>query len=341
MTFQPLLPLGVLLAVVGPLLVFTAVLAVRAARRWHSPTSGFGGWTRRFLMVLLLAAIGLGPSVPRTGVDTTVTAVDVFFVVDLTGSMAAEDYDGQKQRLDGVRADMQGITADIPGARYSIIAFDSQASRQLPLTTDARSVATWAQTAQREITMYSSGSLVDRPLDELTSALTGAAEQNPSNVRLVFFMSDGENTAEGTRRSYGDLARLVDGGAVLGYGTQEGGRMKEYDPVYANGGSPEGGYITDPTQPGTPDALSVIDEAELQAIAAELGIPYVHRTAPTETAPLTADVDPEQIAADGRRTLTSYHLVLWPLALLLAGLLALEAWSSGRHLGARVGVGRA
>lgn len=233
---------------------------------------------------------------------------------------------------------MQSITADIPGARYSIISFDSQASRQLPLTTDARSVTAWAQTLEREVTIYSQGSLVDRPLTELTRALTGASEQDPTNVRLVFFMSDGENTADGARRSYADLAPLVDGGAVLGYGTTQGGRMKEYDPIFNNGTDAEGDYIKDTTKDGSPDALSVLDPVQLQAVADEMGIPYVQRTEPTETADLVADVDPRQIAADGRRTLTSYQMVVWPFALVLALLLTLEAWDAGRRLGRTVGV---
>lgn len=339
MILQPLLPVPALVAIFLPLLGFTAFLAVRAARR----PSGTGhreawAWLRRFGIVLVVALIGIAPSVPRTGTDTSITAVDVFFVVDRTGSMAAEDYDGTQQRLEGVRADMQSIAADIPGARYSIISFDSQASRQLPLTTDARSVTAWTQTLEREVTIYSQGSLVDRPLSELTRALTGASEQNPSNVRLVFFMTDGENTAEGERRSFTDLAPLIDGGAVLGYGTEEGGRMKEYDPIFNNGQDAEGDYIKDTSKDGAPDALSILDPVQLQAIADEMGIPYVQRTAPAETAQLVADIDPQQIAADGRRTLTSYQMLLWPFALVLAALLALEAWDAGRRLGHTVGV---
>lgn len=339
MTLQPLLPVPALVAVFLPLLGFTVVLTVRALRR----PAGTGhreawAWLRRSGIVLAVALIGLGPSVPKTGTDTSVTAVDVFFVVDRTGSMAAEDYNGTEQRLEGVRADMLSITGDIPGARYSIISFDSQASRQLPLTTDARSVTAWTETLEREVTIYSQGSLVDRPLTELSRALTGASEQHPANVRLVFFMTDGENTAEGERRSFADLAPLIDGGAVLGYGTEEGGRMKEYDPIFNNGTSVEGDYIKDTTKDGAPDAFSVLDPVELQAIADEMGVPYVQRTAPTETADLVADIDPRQIATDGRRTLTSYQMFLWPFALVLALLLALEAWDAGRRLGHTVGV---
>ncbi|MBD5785815.1 VWA domain-containing protein [Cellulosimicrobium terreum] len=337
MTLQPLVPVWVLVVTLVPLLALTVWQAVVAGRPGPDgdprPGAPRLAWVRRGVVVLLLGLVGLGPSVVSTSKDDTVTNVDMFFVVDRTGSMAAEDYgvDGDQQRLDGVRADIVSLTESIPGARYSIISFDSQASRQLPLTTDARAIESWAQTFDREITLYSQGSLTDRPLDELTTALNGAAEQNPENVRLVFFLSDGEQTADGEPRSFADLAPLIDGGAVLGYGTSEGGRMKEHDPDVDDA---DAEYIVDPSQTGAdgvaPDALSMIDEDTLTALADQLGVPYEHLTEPTETASLVAGIDPEQVAADGRRDVSSYRPVVWPLALALAALLGVEAWFWGR-----------
>ncbi|MTG88618.1 VWA domain-containing protein [Cellulosimicrobium sp. BIT-GX5] len=332
-TLQPLVPVWALALLVLPLLGLAVWQAVVAGRPGPggAPRAGAprGAWLRRAGAVVLLGIIGLGPSVASTDRDTSVANVDMFFVVDRTGSMAAEDYgpQGGQERLDGVRHDITSLTEAIPGARYSIISFDSQASRQLPLTTDARAITSWADTFHREITRYSQGSLTDRPLDELRSALQGSAEQHPANVRLVFFLSDGEQTAEGEPRSFADLAPLVDGGAVLGYGTSEGGRMKEYDPDVA----PEDAeYIIDWSQQsedGEPvEALSVIDEETLNALAEQLGVPYVHRQEPGETASLVAGVDPQQVAADGRRDVTAYRPVVWPFALALVALLGVEAW---------------
>lgn len=333
MSLQPLVPVWALALVVVPLLALTVWQAVVAGRRGPDgavrPGAPRAAWLRRTGAVVLLALIGLGPSVASTDRDTSVTNVDMFFVVDRTGSMAAEDYGPaqEQERLDGVRHDVVSLTEAIPGARYSVISFDSQASRQLPLTTDARAITSWADTFRREITRYSQGSLTDRPLDELRSALEGSAELHPANTRLVFFLSDGEQTADGEPRSFADLAPLVDGGAVLGYGTPEGGRMKEYDPDVDPA---DAEYIVDWSQPsedGEPvAALSTIDEETLGTLAEQLGVPYVHRTEPTETASLVAGIDPEQVAADGRRDVTSYRPVVWPLALALVVLLGVEAW---------------
>ena len=336
MSLHPLLPVAVLLVVVLPLLVVTAVLAVRGLRAGSSTgRAQAAAWTVRFFLVLVVGVMGLGPSVPRTSTDSAAAAVDVFFVVDRTGSMAAEDYDGQAKRLDGAKADILSVVDEIPGARYSIISFDSQATRQLPLTTDTRAVRSWTETTDRELTYRSRGSLVDRPLDELARALQGSVEQRPANVRLVFFLSDGENTAKGQRASYADLAPLVDGGAVFGYGTEEGGQMRSLD-FSGDGDIEEGDYIVDYTT-GSP-GVSKLDPAELQAVADELGVPYLHRTAPGPTTEVTAGIDPDVIATDGRRAVTSYQPLLWPFAVVLTLLLGLEVWGSGRRIGRKVGL---
>lgn len=332
LTLQPLVPWWALAAILLPLLGLACWQVAVAGRRGpdgvRRPGAPRLAWVRRAAIVVVLAVVGLGPSTISANPDTTMTNVDVFFVVDRTGSMAAEDYDGTAERLDGVRHDIRSITADIPDARYSVISFDSQASRQLPLTTDARAITTWVETFKREITLYSKGSLTDRPLDELRSALEGSVAQHPANIRLVYFLSDGEQTAEGTPRSFAGLAPLIDGGAVLGYGTEQGGRMKEYDP-YSLPSAAE--YLKDYTETDangdTPDALSKIDEESLRTLAGQLGVPYVHRDTPTPTTAVVGDLDAEQIAADGRRNVSSYRVVVWPAALALAALLGWEAWS--------------
>lgn len=325
-------PLWVVAVVFLPLLTVCALAAVRARR---SGDGTLAAWLRRGGMVLALLAIALGPAVPST-TTTVATNVEVFFVVDRTGSMAAEDYDDGRPRLEGVRHDVEAIVEEMPGARYSVITFDSQAARQLPLTTDARAVRTWADTLVQEITAYSAGSAIDRPLPTLTAALEGAAERNPENVRIVFLLSDGENTrGDGTGdsepQSFADLAPLVDGGAVLGYGTAQGGQMRSYDGTDATGAGTDAPWILDESQPDSPPAVSRIDETQLRRVAEQLGIDYTHRTEPSAVSGLVAGIDAETIAADGRRDVSVYEDIYWPAAAVLAVLLAWEAWDQARR----------
>src|SRR5699024_133616 len=117
-----------------------------------------------------------------------------------------------------------------------------------------------------------------------------------------------------------------DGGAVLGYGTNDGGQMPL---VTANGTSP-GEWITDPDT-GEP-AISRIDENELRTVAADLGLEYRHRIDDSSLADLTGGVDLTESSSDGRRDILSYEGFYWIAALVLAVLLGWEAWSIVREI---------
>ncbi|MGC0274307.1 vWA domain-containing protein [Pseudactinotalea sp. Z1739] len=327
MTLRMMWPLWVTAIVFAPLLALTIWQSVRGRgqRRLH--------WLRRCGMVLALIAIALTPAVPSSQSTQVSSNAELFFVVDRTGSMAAEDYNGTQPRLEGVRHDLVALTEAMPGARYTIIGFDSQATRQLPLTTDSRAVRSWADTVNQEITTYSAGSAIDRPLEALGESLSAAAERNPANVRLVFFFSDGENTNEaegGEVDSYAPLAELVDGGAVLGYGTPQGGNMRSYDGTANSGPGTDAPYIMDPAT-GEP-AVSVIDEGQLRTLAADLGLAYDHRISPDGVDHLVSGIDVDEIAEDGRRDVRHYADVYWPAAAVLALLLAWEAWELTREM---------
>ncbi|MCO1338409.1 hypothetical protein BJH93_05800 [Kocuria polaris] len=314
LAWQPLIGWGWLLAGVA-LMLWLGTRGLMTARSRSERV----GAIRRLGMVLVIGLIGAGPSATSTTVETTHTAADVYFVVDRTGSMAAEDWgdSGEEPRLDGVRHDVFELTKAIPDARYSVIGFDSVATRQLPLTWDARAVEAWSQTLTQEISRFSRGSLLDRPLDELEAALTASVEANPENARIVYFLSDGEETVPGERRSYAALAAMIDGGAVLGYGTPDGGPMLEYVP-----GNEEPGYIQDPDGG---DAVSVIDESVLREVADELQLTYVHRDSSETLAAMAGEVKALAVIGTGEREKSVHTPVVWPLALVLAALLAWEA----------------
>ncbi len=332
MRFEPLVPVTAWIVAILVLVAF-CVMFLRGAVLDQGGRTLVIAWSRRIAMVLVIAVMGLGPALARHDVETYASSVEVYFVVDRTGSMAAEDYDGTKPRLDGVKADMAAIAASLVGARFSIISFDSAASQQLPLTSDARAVTSWLDTVHQEQSLYSSGSLIDRPLDSLTQALTSSAEVSPGDTRLVYFFSDGENTAEGEPQSYENLAQYLTGGAVLGYGTTEGGKMKVYDPSGA-----DTGYLKDSTQQGSPDAISTVDESQLKSVATQLGVPYLHRTAPGGLESVLTEVDPATASQASTRTVTTYEPYVWPFALALAGLLLWEAAWQVHRLARRVGV---
>lgn len=330
MTWREVVPAWLVLLVAVPLLVACLVFVVRRSTLT---------WLRRTALVVVAAVLALTPAQIVTQPASGAVGVQMFFVVDRTGSMAAEDWGPgpalapapgaepapTTRRLDGARLDVVSLSGDMPGATYSVIGFAGEAGTQLPLTADRSAVRAWAETVTQEVTGSSTGSLPDRPLEVLQRVLEDAARREPGSVRLVFFLSDGEQTGAGEPASYAPLAGLVDGGAVLGYGTPAGARMRSYDGEH----QADAPWILDHGQPGSPPAVSRIDEAHLRTIADQLGVPYVHRPGPGPTADLVADVDPQAIAADGRGDVRSTRDLVWPWALAGVALLLGEmfAWA--------------
>lgn len=309
MRLEPLLPLWASLPLFGGMLLLCAVLLIRRPRQRAA-------WARRALMVLLLLTVALRPVTPIEGEQTQRMNANVFFVVDRTGSMNAEDYDEGRPRLDGVRADMTRIMDMTEGSRYAIIAFDSTATQQLPLTTDAGAAAAWIETLTTEPTAYSTGSNVDRPLDALLVEISEAKREDPDSSVLVYVLSDGENTDERESESFGQAAGFVDGGAVLGYGTAEGGAMK------TQGGEDHGEYITGPDGRR---GISRIDEEQLRTIAGQLGVPYLHRDDPE--APIEGTMEGitlSPIPTESSRSVASFEDWYWIAAIPLAALMIWE-----------------
>ncbi|VEG28274.1 VWA domain-containing protein [Actinomyces howellii] len=326
--------------------VIVVVAAAAALTRSASWLLGRGGepgsraaWWRRAVLCCVLVLLLAGPSLP-THEKVTVSNVEIFLVVDRTGSMAAEDWAGGPDagggvRLDGVKQDLTAIKDAYPSASFSILALDSTAARELPLTTDLDAVSSWIDSLSQEVTDRSSGSSLERALPLLTSSLDSAAGATPENARLVYILSDGEATDDGAGAaeasaaglSWSALGPLVDGGAVLGYGTPEGGRMREFT---GWGQTTDQPYIQDPAT--GQDAVSVPDTALLETVAQDLGITYLQRTGGPDDAPTSAftDQDVDAVLSDGRQRRRARQYLTWPLGLTAAGLLLWEAVALAR-----------
>lgn len=280
-------------------------------------------WGRRAGMVALASTMLATPgTVAYT--DNSGTNATIYFVVDTTGSMAAQDYNGKEQRLEGVKADVLEIAHKLPGARYSVLEFSSKTFQTMPLTTDIRALVTWSELLDREISNYSVGSSINRPVKELTRLLEKAAEARPQDVRILVYLGDGEGTDSGndskagTKPDFEGLKEYVDAGVVFGYGTEEGGTMMR-NLAYVE--DKEDDLIMDPetNQP----ALSKINEDNLKEIASQLGIDYVHRTKPGGAADGLESIDVESIALEHEKGRRIYNPLLWPFGI---GIALLFGW---------------
>lgn len=299
------------IGVVGLVFIGFGLLRDRAQRM---------GWLRRLGMLIMVVAMGLAPG---TLVETkTVTSnLAVVFVVDATGSMAAEDH-GTGRRLDGVKADATAILNALPGAYFAVVEYSSNASQQLPLTTDKQAVRTWFAAYDREITELSSGSSVNRPVAEVELVLKGirdAGEYEP----VVILMTDGESTdaassSRGEEPNFTSWRKLIDGGLVLGYGTQSGGKMIRRDI-----GGDTGEYIL---APNGQTAISHANPAALQTIADQIGVPYVQRTGSRDIASALAELTATVTVGEDAR-MSMLTVMIWPFAAIFTVLMAWEIYT--------------
>ena len=327
MIFRPVFHLALLgiIAVLGALFVFLS--AKRATRRHIMDV------LRRLLIVVTVIIMGAGPSIPGEAQEVTST-LEVYFVIDRTGSMAAEDWDGNKPRIDGVRNDVAIMMNILTGSRFSIMSWDSKVHTDLPLTSDASAVVSYMDSFDRELSSSSQGSSVNRPARDLAKLLKKNKERHPQNVRALFVFSDGETSNQnhwtsapsGEASDWDAVKEYIDGGLVLGYGTEKGGPMKVLrlgDSGSQSGSEPE--YIHDSSQPDNPIAISKIDEAALADVASRVGVDYVH--SPDKSAiesHARSVLDKASTLAESRNLKDTYRYIIWPFALLLGGLLAWE-----------------
>lgn len=278
---------------------------------------------RRLAIVLVMIVILVRPSWGEAKVSAKEADLDVLVVVDRTRSMIAEDGPGGTPRLDLVKKDLDALSDDLPGARFAAITFGGEVVREeLPFTTDAAALASFADSLHVEGPYDGAGSMVDAPLDKTEEVLEGDLQAHPDRKRAIVFLSDGENTAQGSQRSFSPLRSYADTGVVLGYGTTQGGKM------LLDQEDPEQGYMTDPKT--YDDAVSRIDPTNLQKVADELGVAFVHRTA-DDPAALARIADSFQAAQiDSHHTARAKEEKTWVFGFVLLPLLLWELWSHRR-----------
>lgn len=274
-------------------------------------------WVRRVALLLLPGLIALGPSVPGGTSSPGVANLDVIFAVDTTPSMAALDYHGTQQRLDGAKADILELVDKLQGAHIEIISFDSNANVILPFTNDLTALSAAVQGMIPEVSSYSQGSAIDQPKDLITRELKNSKTAYPQRKRLVFYLGDGEQTMSTAVQSFAPIAPYIDGGAVLGYGTTQGAQMLDY----TGDSTQPTGYIQTAGPAGSQlaPAVSKMDPATLSTIAQQLGVVYQDRNSGGSVDGLYK-ASKAQIAVDNSQHLIRYLSLYWLLAIPFAGL---------------------
>ncbi len=259
MKIQPILPAGLLIALFAVMLLITGYAVLRNK---HNLIEKLFSMLRLGIIYLLALIIGLRPVTVKSEYEFATKNLDVLFVVDTTISMWARDYNGSKERMDGVINDIKGTARILAGSNFALIAFDDRPKVLSPFTQDMDYIIDLAETFTAPDKSYAEGSDMSVPYKDIESLLLSSTKKE-NRKTIVFLFSDGEITNGKELTSYADLAQYIDSGAVLGYGTESGGKMKD---GY--------GYLYDYSSRA--DAVSKIDEGNLKQIAEDLGVEYMN-----------------------------------------------------------------
>ena len=225
----------------------------------------------QILIIILLFIINLRIMIPSNNSKTIKNNLDVLFVIDNTISMNALDYNGSNTRLSGVKEACNYIIDELNGSRFSVITFDNTSRIVTPYTYDTNITREAISIMTPINELYAKGSSIDVSLDSIMYSLKNSKKKNDNN-RIIFFISDGENTSNNSIKSFKSISKYISDGAVLGYGTKKGGYMKDESEYATNE------YIMDYTGTNFGKAISKIDEKNLKEIANDMDVDYIHVT---------------------------------------------------------------
>lgn len=222
----------------------------------------------QIIIVILIFLIDLRVMIPTQKSQTITNNLDVLFVIDNTISMNAEDYNENKTRLFAIKKDCKYIIKQLNGARFSLITFNNKARIVVPYTKDYNITTEAIDIIKPVDELYARGSSLNTPLETINETLK-SSEEKKDRIRILFFISDGEITDDSKLKSYTDIAKFVENGAILGYGTSKGGYMKA-----KNAWSENEEYVVDYSEHNK--AISKINEENLKSIAKDIKIDYIN-----------------------------------------------------------------
>ncbi|MBQ3408855.1 MAG: VWA domain-containing protein [Clostridia bacterium] len=278
------------------------------------------------IIIILLFLMNLRFMTPN-GETTQITYdVDILFVIDKSVSMRALDYNGEKERMEGVADDCCYIVDTLNGAKYSIITFGDTAEKLVPFTSDADLIKAELKAIITEDDFYASGTSINLVKKTMEDALKSEQKkQGGSAKNIVFFISDGEITKEGEEmESFSSLKKYILGGAVMGYGTESGGKMVSR--LYKDDPTSSGYYVYYYDKKYNKiTAISKIDEDNLKKIASDLSIGYVHMDKKTKIDSTLKELQKQMLNSQTTdQKLNTYQDTYYYIAIALAIFLVLD-----------------
>lgn len=250
---------------------------------------------RRLIMCILISICILCPCVMRNTTHRSISATNVIFVLDVTGSMKVKDanYASSKniERIRAAKLIINDVTKSYNNASFTGIRFGTSTSIDVPLTPDANAIENWANTIQTEPTGISSGTSLDAPIDQTLLVSKAIHDSHPEDINVLYLISDGEETTNRKRRTFSSLRAYINNAFVITVGSKEGGKIplsknaldsNENNDEDNNANSQDdedknensNSWVIDPST-GKP-GISKTDDKNMKNIADELSGSFIH-----------------------------------------------------------------
>lgn len=288
----------------------------------------------KLIIVILLFIINLRFMLPNGELPIMNSDLSVLFVIDTSVSMRALDYNGNNERLEGVINDCCNIVDELSGCKFSIITFDNEAKRVIPFTTDSDMVQAELKSINTINDFSAKGTSMNLVKETLEKVLKDESERQEEKKKIVvFFVTDGEITKENENlSSFSNIKQYISNGAVLGYGTTEGGKMinslndedtsSEY--YYLHYYDDNNYYVT---------AISKLDEKNLKQIATDLGLDYIQMSKTSNINYKLKDIKQQiSVSQTNEEKSSSYQDIYYYFAIPLAILLIVNFILQKRRL---------
>ena len=317
----PMIFVIILAAIVIGLLVF-CIINKKMRKR---------GNFRKIAMLGIITLIMARP-VFLGGTDESQTNnLTIFFVVDMTGSMAVKDQNnGVKYRYEQVQEDAKYLISNFPGSRYTMLVLDNGIYTAMPISTNTDSIYSAANSLMPKSSYYGIGTNLDNLLSYATARVESFSKKNPELLNVFFFFSDGEDTSNETVSINGSFKNKISGGAVFGYGSEDGG-IVELIEQKKNGVEKTGECVkyfgSSFERDSNYCAISKIDQNNLKRISNQLGLEYYYRDDNKIPDDMINSIK-KQIQYSENESTNGYIDTYWILAIVLLGLLIWDFYDS-------------
>jgi Ca-activated chloride channel family protein len=176
-----------------PAFVYSSVQLVRSILNvTQTRSGGFLSALRWFILALFIIALAQ-PRLTKSETKVTASGIDIAVALDMSGSMASEDFEvgrGRLSRLDMAKQVLKKFIEKRPSDRIGLVVFGTQAYIATPLTLDHDFLV-------RNIARLELGA-IDGNQTAIGSGLSTAINrlrELKSKSKIVILMTDGQNNA--------------------------------------------------------------------------------------------------------------------------------------------------